>query len=108
MGLDIYLKDSQTDEILFDFNITHNLVPMAKVCELYKPLWRPEELGITYAKELIPYLSTGLSELISKPDDYKQFNSPNGWGTYQGLVRFTTYVYLACLDSPDLLVFVDR
>lgn len=108
MGLSIYLKEPHTEEIIFDFNITHNLVPMAKVCELYKPLWRPEELGITYAGELIPYLSNGLSELVSKPNEYKQFNSLNGWGTYQNLVKFTTKVYLACLDNPDLLVIADR
>lgn len=108
MGLNIYFKKPNTDELSHIAGITHNLGQMAKVCELYKPLWRPEEIGITYAKELIPYLSNGLSELVSKPNEYKQFNSPNGWGTYQNLVKFTTEVYLACLDNPDVLIIADR
>lgn len=107
MGLSIYLREAHTDEMMFVGNITHNLIAMAKVCELYKPLWKPEELNITYARELIPYLSDGLSELVSKPDEYKQFNSTNGWGTYQGLIRFATDVYISCLDNPNLVIYVE-
>lgn len=108
MGIWIGLIEPHTDEVVFSDNTTHNLAKMAKACELYKSLWRPEELGIKYARDLIPYISTGLSELASKPEEYSKYNSPNGWGTYQGLVRFTTSIYIACLDYPDMLVQVDR
>lgn len=108
MGIWIGLKEPHTDGVVFSDNITHNLTQMAQACKLYKPLWRPEELGIKYAKDLIPYLSDGLAELVSKPNSYKQFNSPNGWGTYQGLVRFTTAIYIACLDYPDMIVQTER
>lgn len=104
MGIWIGLKEPHTDEVVFSGNTTHNLAKMAMACDLYKPLWRPEELDIKYAKDLIPYLSKGLSELVSKPEEYSKYNSPNGWGTYQGLVRFTTAVYIACLYYPDMLV----
>lgn len=108
MGLSVYLTEAHTEEILDGFNITHNLAPMAKACGLYGPLWTPEALEVTYAEDLIPYLSAGLSELVSKPDEYKQFNAANGWGTYPGLVRFATNLYLACLDNPKSIIYAER
>src|SRR6266496_3980933 len=41
-------------------NITHNLNTMADAAGIYKHLWRPEELGITKAGELIAPLAAGL------------------------------------------------
>lgn len=108
MGLSFYLTEPHTDETVFNDNITHNLTKMAQESNLYLPLWRPYSLNIKYAKDLVPHLSTGLAELISNPDKYTQYNSPNGWGTYQGLVRFTTAIYIACLDYPDTLIEVGR
>lgn len=108
MGIWIGLKEPHTDEVVFSDNTTHNLVEMADACGLYKPLWRPDEVGITYSKDLIPHLSKGLSELVANPDKYQAYNSPNGWGTYQGLVRFVSSIYVACLDNQHLIVIVDR
>lgn len=51
MGLSIYFRETHTVEMMFVGNITHNLIAMAKVCKLYKPLWKPEELSITYNSE---------------------------------------------------------
>lgn len=108
MGIWFGLKEPHTDEEIFSDNITHNLGKMAAACDLYQPIWRLEELGIKYAKDLIPYLSKGLSELVSKPEEYSKYNAPNGWGTYPGFVRFISSIYVACLVNPDLLIEVDR
>ena len=34
-------------------NITHNLNRMAEAVDLYLPLWRPEEIGIAQAEEIV-------------------------------------------------------
>ena len=67
-------------EILYDDNITHNLNKMADAAGIYKYLWKPEELGIEFAKDLIKPLTKGLKDLKSNPEKYKKYNSPNGWG----------------------------
>ena len=41
-----------------------------------------------YCKDVIPHIAKGLGELLSKPQEYKQYESPNGWGTVEGTIRF--------------------
>ena len=55
MSLDVTLTAVRPTEVT-SANITHNLVPMAKEAGIYQHLWRPDEIGITKAAELIlPY-----------------------------------------------------
>src|SRR5690242_20071192 len=56
------------DGTVFDRNITHNLNAMAGEAGIYKHLWRPEELGITHARQLIEPLRAGLELLRSDPE----------------------------------------
>lgn len=95
-------------EWAFHANITHNLNRMAEEAELYFPLWRPEELNVKFARELIPYLEKGLNKLIANPTKYKQFNSPNGWGNYKNLVDFVVEYLIACREHPDAEIEVSR
>ena len=48
----------QEVEELFNANITHNLGEMARKAGIYHYLWRPEEIDITFASELIDPLIT--------------------------------------------------
>lgn len=89
-------------------NITHNLGSMAAAAGIYKHLWRPEEIPITRAKELIEPLEAGLKLLKDEPNTFRKFNSPNGWGTYEGLVRFVEEYLAACKENPDARVSVSR
>ena len=93
---------------VFHWNITHNLNKMASEAGVYKYLWRPEEVNATKARQLIKPLDKGLKELLSKPEHYKQFNPPNGWGTYEGLVDFIEAYIAACQEWPDAKVKVWR
>lgn len=104
---DIVESEFSTDEC-YSANITHNLGQMASAAELYYPLWRPEEINISKAKQLIVPLAKGLESLIEKPDYYKTFNPENGWGTYEGLVSFVENYLKACIDNPDADVSVSR
>ena len=93
---------------VFTANITHNLTTMADAAGIYQHLWRPEEIGIEKASELIQPLSDGLVELLDNPEKYKQYNPSNGWGTYGGLVAFVKRYLEACATYPEATIWVSR
>jgi hypothetical protein len=96
------------DTTVWEYNITHNLGHMAEEAGIYKELWRPEELGITKAKQLIAPLKQGLLLLMTEPDRFRAFNPSNGWGDYDGLIQFVGKYYIACCNYPDADVEVSR
>ena len=104
MGLSVYIKGDH----LFQRNITHNVGKMAKEAGLYEVLWRPEELGISYAEQMIVPLEKGLSCLHDDPEKYKKFNPENGWGSYESLVKFVEKYLYACRTHPNKEIFVER
>ena len=109
MSLDVTLIGKKVMEVnCYDANINHNLAEMADKAGIYKHLWRPEEIGITKAHELVKPLSEGLSKLKSNPEYYKTFNPPNGWGTYEGLIKFIEDYIVACVDYPDANIEISR
>ena len=93
---------------VFTANITHNLGTMARQAGVYKTCWRPQEIGVEKAAQLIPLLSDGLTKLKDDPDYFRQFNPPNGWGNYEILVDFLERYLLACQAYPDSTVSVSR
>jgi hypothetical protein len=93
---------------LFDYNITHNLSVMAGEAGIYEALWRPDEIGITKAEQLIRPLEEGLANLKSDPEKFKQFNAENGWGKYENLVAFVEKYLIAAKEYPDADVRVSR
>lgn len=97
----------ETEEIYSD-NITHNLNKMAGAADIYKCLWRPDENGITTARQLIDPLESGLGQLLAEPETYKAMNPENGWGSYGGLVKFVEDYLAACKEYPDAKVRVSR
>jgi hypothetical protein len=97
----------ETTEV-FTANITHNLAAMAAQAGIYKLLWRPDENGISLARQLIEPLETGLHELCSNPEKYRQYNPENGWGHYEGLCDFVRDYLAACRKWPEAVVTVSR
>lgn len=93
---------------LYESNITHNLGRMAEAAGIYQACWRPEELGITKAKELIPLLRDGLEKLMRAPKTFEKFNSSNGWGLYKHFVPWVQAYLVACEDHPEADVSVSR
>ena len=43
-------------------------------------------------KDIIPHIANGLAELEKHPEKYKQYESPNGWGTVKGLKHLFAWV----------------
>lgn len=107
MSLDVTLRGAIGKE-LYTANITHNLNEMAEAAGIYMPLWRPDEIGITSAKQLIEPLRAGLAKLEADPETYEKYNSPNGWGMYEHFVPFVRNYLEACENSPDATVEADR
>lgn len=93
---------------VYGANITHNLTGMADAAGIYKHLWRPEEIGITKAEQLIEPLREGLAKLEADPEKYEAFNSPNGWGMYKHFVPFVRNYLAACEANPDAEISVSR
>jgi hypothetical protein len=107
MSLDVYLEAVRPTEVYWA-NITHNLGKMAAEAGIYAYLWRPDELKITKASELIEPLEEGLAKMKADPAKYKQFNAPNGWGIYDHFVPWIERYLQACRDNPDASVRVSR
>ena len=99
---------SSDDDTVYTANITHNLGKMAEDAGIYQYLWRPGELDIKYAKQLIEPLRVGLELLESDPARLEKFNPANGWGDYDGLVRFVKKYLAACEEYPEAEVSVWR
>lgn len=107
MSLDVSLIDRMPVEV-YDANITHNLAEMADKAGVYHALWRPEEKGWKRAKDIIAALEDGLQRLKDNREYYEQFNSPNGWGTYEHFVPFVEAYLEACKKYPKAKIEVCR
>jgi hypothetical protein len=106
MSLDVSLYIDE--ECVYDANITHNLNTMTDNAGIYKHLWRPDELNIKQAKELIDPLTFGLEYLKKEPEYFEQFNAPNGWGLYKHFVPFVEKYLNACKEYPNAIINISR
>lgn len=112
---------------VFDANITHNLGEMADMAGIYEACWRPYMLHDEYdsnfnqteerkfekshpmqAKDIIHYLKEGVKKLKERPEVYKQFDSPNGWGKYENFLPWVENYLKACIEYPEAIIEVDR
>jgi len=106
MSLDVYLEIDGKE--VFWANITHNLNSMAEAAGIYQHLWRPEEIGITKAAQLVTPLFDGLERLKKFPQVFSVLDSPNGWGLYENFVPWTERYYRACCEYPAADVSASR
>lgn len=81
------LPDKYVDVGGCDANTTWNLRNMITTSTGLE--WKNEENN-GLCKDVIPKIADGLAELMKYPDKYKQYESPNGWGTIDGCRRFFT------------------
>lgn len=127
MSLDVYLHTKERDQVYWA-NITHNLGAMAAAANIYNALWRPyrlipgydiydgdyeaesefEENNEIKASEIISLLESGLQDLKNRPDYFKTFDSPNGWGTYKHFVPFVENYLKACKQFPEAIIETSR
>lgn len=119
MSLDVYLyrkgfkhfDDGSTElfeDCVCDLNITHTLNKMAKELGVYEYLWKPDEIGVTRAWELIDPLEIALDKMDSDPNKYREFEPSNGWGSFEGLKGFIKAYLNKCKEFPNSLIEVSR
>ena len=107
MSLDVHLSVVEAHDV-FDANITHNLNRMASEAGIYEALWRPEEIGITKASQLIEILERGVALMRSDPERFRAFNPKNGWGSYDVFIPWIEKYLAACRENPDATVRASR
>lgn len=98
----------QKTEELYSANATHNLVPMAEEAGIYKQLWKPEEIGISKAGQLINPLRASLALMKARPTRFKKLNPKNGWGCYDDFMHWIERYLAACEEHPDAEIQVSR
>ena len=114
MSLDIYLESvvcehcGRGGEEVFSVNITHNLTGMADEAGIYKHLWRPEELRIAKAEELIAPLSAAVKLMMDDPGRFRKHNPENGWGDYGVFLSAVESYLSACKRYPKATLRVWR
>ena len=100
-------------------NITHNLGGMASKVPvnlkdgtqttLYYACWRPKEiLDKPNTNEVLDLLIQGLIYMIEHRKELLQYESPNGWGTYNGFMKFLLNYKQACEDNLNCEIEVSR
>lgn len=104
---EVMYRQYETTEV-FTGNITHNLVEMAQKADLYSALWRPDEIGCEYAKDITGMLTRGLKRLRKNPSGFKKYNPSNGWGSYEGLLQLVEDYLAACTEYPNAKIEVSR
>ena len=114
-------------DIIYEANITHNLNKMANEAGIYEAIWRPYQLREEYddswdhkeetkfaklittkAHELIPFLEKGYDDMKARPEHYKTFDDPNGWGLYIYFLPWVKRYLDACKENPNAIVDVWR
>lgn len=107
MSLDVYLEEMKPTAV-YSANITHNLNRMAEAAGIYQHLWRPDELGVKEARELIAPLREGVARLKAEPDRFRALEPENRWGTYEDFVPWVEDYLAACEAHPGAAVRVWR
>jgi hypothetical protein len=100
-------REPETNEV-FSANYTHNCAAMAGEAGVYECVWRPEEIGITKAEQLIEPLTKGIELMESDPEQFKKHNPPNGWGSYDTFLPWLKRYRDACVEYPTAGVSVWR
>lgn len=98
----------KSEEEVFWANITHNLNTMAGEAGIYEHLWRPEEIGITTAAQLIEPLQTGIILMEREPERFIALEPSNKWGTYRDFIPWLKNYLEACEKHPTAFVQVSR
>ena len=104
----VIIEEEYEVDYYYTDNITHNLNRMAEEVGIYNYLWRPEEIDIFKAYQLIDPLREGLHKLKMYPDKFKTYNPENGWGTYEQFVKFVSNYLDACYEYPNATIEVSR
>lgn len=72
-----------------------------KACGLRPSAWDGKK-----CTEMVEILKDAIYEIQSKPDEYRKYESPNGWGTMNSTVAFLEEVRENCVEFPTAVLDV--
>jgi len=115
MSLDVCLfieadtggSEPRTFEI-YTANVTHNLGAMANEAGVYRHLWRPEEVGVETAADLIVPLAGAIVKMKADSERFRSFNPENGWGCFNSFLPWLERLLQQCRENPKAKVRVCR
>ena len=88
---------------VFDRNITYNLRPMLVAAGLADSLHTLEGMSGKEAQDLLYGV---WRELRTRPEHYRSFDSPNGWGLRKNLLPWVRSLYLAVRTHPRGVIHI--
>lgn len=84
-------------------NYTANTAAMIKeVCGSYPSEWNGKKCADMY-----PVLMQGVSLLLNHPQQYRQFEPVNKWGTVEGTIDFLQKIADNCAEYPTAIIKVN-
>lgn len=107
MSLDITLTnhcDYCGHDYSYSCNITHNLGQMAREAGIYDLLWNASGK----AGAMIKPLAKAIIDMEARPEYYRQFDAPNGWGIYDDFLPWLNEILQQCVDNPEAVITVDK
>lgn len=77
------------------------------------PMWHKALGGVSLrdfhlvnAREAAPKLAEAVKAMQADPDAYRAMNPPNGWGDYDGALRYLRDLAEACAKHPKCRILV--
>ena len=101
LDFDLY-KD---DKLVFQCNITHNLIPMWDRAECYEALYLSEG---KIAINILPSIEDAICDMALNRKSYKAMDADDGWGTYEHAFTFLQDVHNACMSFPSAKIKVSK
>lgn len=76
---------------------TYNLTKMFRACMG----WDFEQGEYYPASFVIEKIKHGITELITKPEEYHKYDPPNGWGTLEGALKSLQSAYECIYECAE-------
>jgi len=103
MSLNFIVSITSPHEVI-DANITHNVNKMWIKAGIYDELYKSEGKKVS---EVIGKLEVGLTKMIIDSKGYTELNPENGWGSYDGAVKWLTNLIMELKKYPDGIIEID-
>ena len=89
----------------FSSNITHNLSKMFDEAGVDDILWHGDG---RVAGSVVDRLREAERIMLDDPPRFQKHNPENGWGDYEGALRFLRAVIEACVANPEGVIRCSR
>ena len=121
MGLNIYFLDENGEDVEIEshLRITHNLNTVVSELGLlvgssyYEVIWRPDDLfglknGEVPAEFVLKLLPDLIKNLLKFEDHLVDYLPSNGYGTFEGLIRFLCDYLKECYTHQESYIYCCR